>query len=189
MSGQILMTTAGRPLIHAMTPDSGQRGGGSLRRLKIAIPRWMGLLSLFVTSFCCGCSTAPQSDYGALELVQATGTVTLDGEPLPDAVVTFEAEDGQFAFGLTDDSGRYQLQLDSVKKGVTTGTKVVRISTTRKILGLNSEEDGDQEGPGEGKSKQNFNKELVPDAYNRNSDLKVEVTPNETVHDFDLKTK
>ena len=54
---------------------------------------------------------------------------------LADAVVTFDGDDGQFSYGLTDAAGHYTLQFDSVKQGVKTGKKTVRISTTRKILG------------------------------------------------------
>ncbi len=150
-----------------------------------------GLICLLVVLMC-GCSTVPQSDYGAVELISAGGTVTLDGEPLADAVVTFDAEDGQFAYGLTDDSGRYQLHFDSVKMGVTPGKKIIRISTTRKILGLNTEEDGGggAEAATEGAAAEKLtHKEEVPDKYNRHSELKEEVTPDKTTYDFDLKSK
>jgi hypothetical protein len=138
-----------------------------------------------------GCNNAPSSDYSKLGLVNARGKVTLDGQPLAKAVISFDAEDGQFSYGLTDAGGNYTLQLDSEKRGVTPGKKIVRISTTRKILGLNTGE-GEGEGDGgegaDGKPLKSDAKELVPDKYYKKSELTVEVTSGKTVYDFDLKS-
>ncbi len=148
---------------------------------------WLLLVVLFS-----GCDTTPQSDYGAVDLVPATGTITLDGKPLAGAVVTFDAEDGQFSYGLADDSGHYQLHFDTVKKGVTPGKKVIRISTKRKILGLNTEEEGGGEGDGEGEEKSDKQPpatELVPDKFNSQSQLTEKVTLDQTIYNFDLQSK
>ena len=83
------------------------------------MPHWSIAAAMVVLGGALGCAGAPQADYGQLNLVNASGTVTLDGTPLEKAVVTFDAEDGQFSYGLTDSSGNYTLQIDSVKKGVT----------------------------------------------------------------------
>lgn len=125
-------------------------------------------------------------NYRSVELVPASGTVTLDGQPLPNAVVTFEDAEGQFSYGLTDADGDYELQFDSAVSGVRPGPKTVRISTTRKILGLNTEE---EEGGEESGAKAAAPKELVPEKYNRQSELTVEVTPDRTRYDFDLKSR
>ena len=142
-----------------------------------------------------GCSTVPSTDYSNLGLVDVSGKITLDGEALVAAVVTFEnSENGQFSFGQTDSYGKYTLQLDSVKNGVTPGTKVVRISTTRKILGLNdsedieSAEDGEAQADGD-QAVPEMKQELVPDKYNRKSELTVEVSASDTTFDFDLTSK
>lgn len=134
-----------------------------------------------------GCSSRPSADYSKLRLVQARGTVRLDGNPLPNAVVIFEdVADATEAVGLTDAAGRYVLQIDSRKKGVTVGKKLVRISTATRIPGLNVGFDGEagDEG-GEGAPPVKI-RELVPDRYNQNSELFVEVTPQREVYDFDL---
>ncbi|MBL8850681.1 MAG: carboxypeptidase regulatory-like domain-containing protein [Planctomycetaceae bacterium] len=131
-----------------------------------------------------GCSTAPSVGYDSIELVQVSGEVTLDGQPLPRAVVTFEAEDGQFSYGLTDDSGSYELQLDSDMEGVRPGKKVVRISTTRKILGLNADE-GSVETP---QDKAGLAGERVPPKFNSESALVADVTADQTTFDFDLQS-
>jgi hypothetical protein len=143
--------------------------------------------------FAAGCGgVAPVADYSKVTLLKATGTVTLDGQPLPSAVVTFEAEDGQFSYGLTDSNGKFSLQFDSVKSGVTPGKKTVKISTTRKILGLNTTEEGgaiDEGGEGESAKATQPAKELVPPRYNKKSELSVEVSPAKTHFEFPLVTK
>lgn len=144
------------------------------RSLPILLPAALLLLN--------GCSTAPSSAYDSIELVQVSGNVRLDGKPLPGAVVTFEAEDGQFSYGLTDDSGSYELQLDSDMEGVRPGKKIVRISTARKILGLNADE-GSAETPSGGGGG-----ERVLAKFNRESTLVAEVTADRTTFDFDLKS-
>lgn len=130
-----------------------------------------------------GCGSNPKADYGRLQLVKAGGTVKLDGQPLSGAVISFDdLTDGSFSCGLTDSSGNYRLQLDSVKSGVKPGSKVVRISTSRKIIGLNSnvEEGAEEESP---------TPDRVPEKFNSKSTLIVEVTSDKTSYDFDLKTE
>lgn len=142
---------------------------------------WTWVLWLLVWA---GCHSSMQSDYSQLKLVPAHGRITLDGQPLAQAVVTFDAEDGQFSYGLTDANGNYRLQLDSVQRGVTPGKKTVRISTTRKILGLNTSEGGGESDEADEGARQTVEK--VPERYNKQSELTVEVTPSQTEYNFDL---
>lgn len=139
-----------------------------------------------------GCGP-PSADYSKVDLVPVSGTVTLDGQPLAQAVITFENPDnGMFAYALTNASGGYELQFDSVKKGCTPGSKIVRISTTRSIPGLTPEagEVGDGEGEEESGEEEGAaparRQERVPAAYNRESTLQVEVSSGSRTHDFDL---
>lgn len=142
--------------------------------------RFGSLLLLLVC--CAGCETSPRANYERLNLINAGGTVTLDGNPLPQAVVSFDdPTDSTFSYGLTDANGRYRLQFDSEMKGVKPGGKVVRISTTRKILGLNSGEEGESDESGR-------STEQVPEKYNKKSQLTVDVTPAKSTYDFDLKS-
>ena len=137
-----------------------------------------------LASTCVGCSTEPTTDYSKVELVSAGGTVTLDGSPVAAAVVTFEAVDtGTFSFALTDDQGRYQLQFDSVKSGVVPWPKIVQISTTRKLLGLNTSDEIGDDADSESSAV-----EKIPDCYNKNSKLKVEVQSDSRTFNFELKT-
>lgn len=145
--------------------------------------RWC-LVCLVALVPCVGCDTGPKASYDRLNLVNASGTIKLDGKPLPGAVVSFDdPSDDTFSYGLTDSSGRFQLQIDSVMKGVKPGGKVVRISTTRRILGLNSKDEGGGDDSSERPTEQ------VPEKYNKKSKLVVEVTPDKTSYDFDLKSE
>lgn len=150
---------------------------------------------LFCTA-CFGCGGPPGADYSKVDLVSVDGVITLDDKPLSLAVVTFESpETGTFSYGMTDVSGRYTLQFDSVKDGVTPGPKIVQISTTRRILGLNVDDeggDGEESGEGGGETESGAprqkDEELVPECYNKTSNLKVEVQPGATTFDFNLKS-
>lgn len=138
-----------------------------------------------------GCSTKPQMDYSKADLVEVTGNVTLDGQALAFAVLSFDSPDDQFSYAMTDESGVYRLRFDVEQTGCTKGPKVVRISTNRQIHGLNMAGDGaTEEGDGaeEGGSEdgQGSGLETVPSCYNKESKLKVTVTESDTTFDFAL---
>src|SRR4051812_48383959 len=69
------------------------------------------------------------SGYADLGLVPVSGTVKLDGQPLPGAKVSFEASDKRTAEAKTDAAGRYKLMYDSQTPGALPGPNVVRITT------------------------------------------------------------
>ena len=147
-----------------------------------------------------GCVRKPTADYAGFGLLDVSGTVQLDGEPLSGAVVTFDAPDGTFSYAMTDDRGGYTLKFDSLAEGVPPGPKTVRISTSRKLLGLNAEEDGgEQASDGEAKPRKRAGRrsqtpaapappagERVPAKYNQDSGLLVHVDESQTRFDFDL---
>ncbi|AMV33333.1 hypothetical protein VN12_14495 [Pirellula sp. SH-Sr6A] len=146
--------------------------------------RWKWLLPALGMLLSLGCG-GPVADYSMVELVTASGTVTMDGAPLAGAVVTFEdRNDDTFSYALTDAAGNYVLQFDSEMKGVKTGKKVVRISTTKKILGLNTAPASEGGDPDAKRSDQ----ERVPEKYNKKSILEVEVSKGSVRFDFDLKS-
>lgn len=155
--------------------------------LNCRAPWLCGILMLAASAVGCGPEGA---DYSKVDLINVQGKVTLDGQPLAGAVVTFEAADGQFSYGLTDSNGSYSLQFDSEKQGVTPGAKIVRISTTRKIPGLNTSEGSEGgEASGEGPAATpSANTERVPARYNKDSELKAEVTRSQSF-DFALESK
>lgn len=135
----------------------------------------------------CGCSTTNSIDYGKVTLAQVSGTVSIDGQPLAGTVITFEdPTNGNFSFARTDSTGKYTLQFDSDVDGVTHGKKIVRLSTTRNILGLRGEESR-EEGEQPSESGEKPQQEAIPDCYNKDSKLTVEVTGSAEIS-FDLKS-
>ena len=130
-----------------------------------------------------GCSEARMKP---VTLVRVRGVVTFKGKALEQAVVVFESQDGAFSYAQTDSRGRYDLRCDSRTRGVTPGTKTVRISMNRRIHGLNSHDEG---GP-EDRAGGAFPKqpaELIPDKYNLASTLIVNVASDTRRFDFDIQ--
>lgn len=137
-------------------------------------------------AFCIAGCGRPQANYDNVELVDVEGTVLLDGAPVSGAVVQFEdAETGLKSFGLTDGDGRYQLKFDSFKSGIIPGEKRVVISTTMKVLGVNSDDEGGEtEEEGDGKPEPKT--EQIPEEYRGDTNLRTKVTSTTTEVNFDL---
>ncbi len=107
---------------------------------------------------------------------EVTGTVTLDGNPLAGAMVTFTpAEGGLPAAGRTDESGRYTLQYSRDAGGAKIGEHRVTITTY-------SEGDPDAESPVPSSP------EKVPAKYNVDSELTATVKPGGNQIDFPLES-
>jgi hypothetical protein len=100
-------------------------------------------------------------------LVWVTGTITLDGRPLPNAVVHFTpVAGGRGSYARADGNGRYALEFLPGRPGATAGAHRVSISTA------------DESG--------NF--ESVPARYSRESELEATVQPGAATIDFQLTT-
>ncbi|MCA9030808.1 MAG: carboxypeptidase regulatory-like domain-containing protein [Planctomycetaceae bacterium] len=141
---------------------------------------------LFSLTLALGCGSN-RVDYSNLGLVNVSGTVKLDGAPVSDAIVVFEdLETSTRSYGLTDSSGNYSLQFNSEKSGIIPGEKKVLISTTMKVLGVNSDSEGGEEESEEGEGAAEKPTELIPDAYRGNeTKLRVYIIEGESI-DFDL---
>lgn len=109
---------------------------------------------------------------GNQNLAVVTGRVTLNGQPLPKAFVTFVPQDGKGApaFGKTDADGRYQMMFSDTQTGAWVGKNLVRISTADAI------------------SPEKTIPEQVPVIYNTKSDLIRTVEQGKNQFDFDLKS-
>ncbi|MBA2115176.1 carboxypeptidase-like regulatory domain-containing protein [Bremerella alba] len=109
-------------------------------------------------------------------LGQVDGVVTLDGKPLPDAMVSFyPAEGGRSAHGTTDGTGKYQLRFTAFKEGAMVGQHTVKIEV------------GVQTGEVALTPAQKARK--LPEIYNKNSELSAEVNRGSNTLDFALKSK
>jgi hypothetical protein len=119
---------------------------------------------------CAGCG-------GSDDLGYVEGTVTLDGDPLPNAVVTFQPIEpkGRPSYGRTNDEGWYDVNFTDEAKGAEIAKHSVRIST---------QDEGDPDAdPPIPRSR-----EKVPVNYNTNSELEANVVAGDNVFDFPLKS-
>jgi hypothetical protein len=118
------------------------------------------------TTLGCGSSGPP--------LGYVEGKVTLNGQPLPHARVTFQpqATGSSPSTGITDENGHYELQFSLEEKGAMIDTHQVRIST------FAQSNDGKPPLP-----------EKVPAEYNDATTLECEVKSGKNTHDFELKGK
>ncbi len=111
-----------------------------------------------------GCSRSDRP-----ELAEVEGMVTLDGQPLPDALVLFTPEgQGRTSQALTDAEGRYRLAYLRDIVGANVGPHHVRIRTATEEAG---------------------GKERLPPKYHAKSVLTATVAPGENVVDFPLSSR
>lgn len=123
----------------------------------------LSILSILVLS---GCGSSSGETLPELGLV--TGKITLDGQPLPEAMVTFQpSSGGAMSSGATDESGIYEIFFNTETPGAVIGTHKISISKP----------DGEA-GP-----------DLVPMKYNFQTTLTADVAAGENVHDFKLTSK
>lgn len=105
------------------------RGNILLTRRSFTIAYGMSIISMI----CIGCS----SQVDEPEIAAVSGTVTLDGQPGANLLVTFEpdmagtggSQAGRSSTGTTDSEGKFELYYKDEAKGAVVGTHVVRISS------------------------------------------------------------
>ncbi|MCA9089244.1 MAG: carboxypeptidase regulatory-like domain-containing protein [Planctomycetaceae bacterium] len=129
-------------------------------------------LSLLLTVFATGCGSGVPSDRP--DLATVTGTVTLDGQPLEGADVTFQPESARPSVGTTDSSGKYELIYLNDVKGAVVGPNRVMITTRR---------DGADDDPSSNVP------ERLPKKYHAESTLSADVEAGSNVFDFDLTSE
>ena len=132
----------------------------------------VALSGLFLVVALVGC--------GGKQVVPVTGVVTLDGEPLADADITFDAiaGGGLIYVAKTDAEGRFSLKaFDSVATGAVAGDYRVSISTAKAVSPTGVAED------------MVFTSERVPAEY-RNGRLRFVVPEQGTNNaDFELTSQ
>jgi len=131
--------------------------------------RWVGLwiAAAVMLASVAGC--------GSRGLGQVTGTVKLDGDPLPDAMVIFTPlTGGRPAAGRTDAQGKYELVFDREGTGAMLGEHVVEITTADETV---LDDDTVERIP-----------EKVPAEYNANTELRETIEAGSNVFNFDLKS-
>ena len=150
-------------------------GGPDARRDGAAPPRSRGLpargirpplralLALALLALV-GCSRSDRPPLG-----RVSGTVTLDGAPLPAALVVVTPDGpGRSALATTDTAGRYELAFLRDISGANVGTHTVRITTATEDRG---------------------GKEILPSRYHVKTELTATVESGANTLDFALETK
>jgi len=94
----------------------------------------LGVCLALLVLGCGGSSDGPK-------LARVSGTVTVGGQPLADAIVTFTPENARPSKATTDSAGRFDLLYTSDKKGAVIGQHTVRV---RRIQPDDTDTDGDE---------------------------------------------
>jgi hypothetical protein len=122
------------------------------------------LLVLTIAFSLIGCESGP-------ELGAVTGLVTLDGQPVPDAFVTFTPKGpGRPSQTKTDAQGRFTLKFSGTREGALIGQHSVTVSTA------DITDDG-----------RNI-EEIIPAAYNRKGSVDVTVERGDNVINLELES-
>jgi hypothetical protein len=138
-----------------------RKGAKAQRGMRRRWSQLWAIVILLLLPLVCGCSRGTRPDLGLVH-----GCVTLDGQPLPDAVVSFTPEGpGRNSTAFTDVSGVYALNYIRDIQGAALGWHTVRITT------------------GDRRSRK---PELVPGRYNAKSQLREKVAAGENTIDFAL---
>lgn len=111
---------------------------------------------------------------GPSNIGQVTGRVTLDGKPLPVAMLEFQPATGAPSYAETDRDGNYVAMYRVDQQGALVGEHTVRITTAGEV----TNEQGDTVNV----------REQVPPWYNMHSQLKIQVERGHNAHDFELST-
>jgi len=128
---------------------------------------------LFILSSCGSSGNGPQ--FG-----NVTGTITLDGAPLPFAKVEFQPEKARPSVGLTNENGQYTLGYSVAQKGAIQGQHVVRIALATP----------DEVGGEDSKAIVELRKRVkIPDRFNKDSGLTAEVKKGNNNLNFELTSK
>lgn len=124
---------------------------------------WCGVVGILLWH---GCQAGDAPPLGAV-----TGVVTLNGEPLENAIVLFSLEQGgRPAAGVTQKDGHYRLDYTGTQGGAPVGLNVVRISTGK-----------------EGNSTAPEVPEQLPSKYHSQSELTAVVNAGKNKIDFALE--
>jgi len=126
------------------------------------------LATLGLAAIAAGCQRGP-------DLGTVTGTVRINGQPLPYAYVRFQPFNppGTYGSAYTDKDGNYELQFSKSYNGAPVGQHRI---TIRPAVGEELPEDG-----------RNTAALQLPERYTSGAELVREVKPGHNVHDFDIE--
>lgn len=153
--------------------------------------RMIGLMLCVVAVAMVGCDSGPP-------LGKVSGTVTMDGEPVENALVTFTpVEGGRSSSGTTDEQGKYTLGfIDG--PGALVGEHQVTVKSLPKaqqideeLKNMSSDDPRYQEMMAAGAQAYNNaqTEETIPEKYNTNTTLQYEVTKGQNTIDLELTSE
>ncbi|UUO08614.1 carboxypeptidase-like regulatory domain-containing protein [Blastopirellula sp. J2-11] len=145
--------------------------------MQIPFRCWLGCLpTVGLLALTLGCGGEPIDP----EYKPVSGMVTLDGQPLPDAQISFvPPETGSSGSGFTDENGKYELYYAARRAGAKLGENQVFITKNKPSTG--------KQGEFAGRSEADM--EMLPARYNRKTELTATVEDKRNEIDFDLKSK
>lgn len=151
--------------------------------------RWLGLVCVLGCLVCLGCGS------GGPELGEVTGIVTMDGQPVANALVTFTPkEGGRSSTGATDASGKYVLAFVD-GPGAMVGVHQVTVTTLQQAATPASEMRSDsaeyakQAAGGQSDYDKATVKETIPAKYNTKTELTFEVKSGGNTFDIAMTSK
>ncbi len=116
------------------------------------------------------------------ELAEVTGTVTVDGKPVPNAVLTFIPSAGTTSYGKTDAQGKYKLMFTDSKSGAMLGTHNVEIEVKR----YSKDEVNEMKAAGMDASSEFV---PIPGEYKKPGALTAEIKRGSNTVDFTMTSK
>jgi hypothetical protein len=119
---------------------------------------------------------------GGPPLAYVEGTVTVDGKPVPNALMTFIPTGGTTSYGKTDKDGRYMLMFTDRKRGAMIGAHKVEIEVRR----YSKDEIVEMQAAGEDVSDTFVE---IPKKYRADGALTAEVKKGSNKIDFKLDSK
>jgi hypothetical protein len=141
----------------------------------------IAVLALAIASGLAGGCSGPDIQF-------VEGVVTLDGKPLPQAIICFTPDDGGLpATGMTAQDGSFRLsatQGGQFGRGTTPGTYTVTVSKLVRLGTPEAEEAGPQLFPGDGDIRR-----VTPSIYgdSKNSPLRATVARGRNTLRFELR--
>ncbi len=127
--------------------------------------------AMILAAACVGCGEKP------IEIASVEGTITMDGNPLPEAAVIFIPEMGRPAGAVTDENGHYVLTFSRNRKGAMLGLNRVKITT---LADPWEDDDGNMIAG---------SPETVPMQYNANTELEFIVEQKLNIANFDISSE
>jgi hypothetical protein len=132
---------------------------------------------------------------GGPALGTVTGTVTLDGEPVTNGLVTFSpSEGGRSSIGKTDSAGKYEL-IFADRKGAMVGSHQVAVTTVQESSGSGEEVSSDSDAYAQqamGGSASDYDNatvtEPIPAKYNSETTLTFDVASGSNTIDIPMTT-